>query len=70
MKNEDLETITKDELKSKALNAIREGNAEDFVEEITSYFDTLANEVRAEYESAIASNDKEILSKYKENNRR
>lgn len=63
MKNKDLETITKDELKSKALNAIREGKAEEFVDEITSYFNVLADEVKAEYESAIASNDKEILSK-------
>lgn len=63
MKNKDLENLTKDELKSKALNAIRENKAEEFVDEITSYFDLLANEVKSEYESAIASNDSEILSK-------
>lgn len=63
MKNKDLEAITKDELKSKALNAIRENKAEEFVDEITEYCTMLANEVKAEYESAIASNDAEILSK-------
>lgn len=63
MKNKDLETISKDELKSKALNAIREGKAEEFVDEITSYFSMLADDIKAEYEAAIASNDAEILSK-------
>lgn len=63
MKNKDLETITKEELKSKALNAIRENKAEEFVDEITEYCTMLANEVKAEYDSAIASNDAEILSK-------
>lgn len=63
MKNKDLETISKDELKSKALNAIKDGKAEDFVDEITSYFNVLAEEVKSEYEAAIASNDAEILSK-------
>lgn len=63
MNNKDLQTISKDEMKSKALNAIRENKAEEFVDEITNYFDALAEEVRADYESAMASNDKEILSR-------
>lgn len=63
MKNKDLETITKDELKSKALNAIRENKAEEFIDEITEYCSVLANEVKTEYESIAASNDAEILSK-------
>lgn len=63
MNNKDLQKISKDELKSKALNAIRENNAEEFVEEITEYCSMLADEVKKEYESTIASNDAEILSK-------
>ncbi len=63
MKNKDIENIKKDEIKSKALNAIRENKAEEFVEEITEYFNTLAEEVRTEYESIIASKDSEVLSK-------
>lgn len=63
MKNKDLENITKDELKSKALNAIKNGNAEEYLDTVQAYFENLANEVKAEYESALASNDVEILSK-------
>lgn len=63
MNNKDLENITKDELKSTALNAIREGKAEEFVDAISSYFQNLADEIKNQYESVIASNDSEILSK-------
>lgn len=63
MKNKDLQNISKEELKTKALTAIKENKAEEFVDEITNYFNVLAEEVRADYESAMASNDKEILSR-------
>lgn len=63
MKNKDLETISKDELRSKALNAIKNGNAEEYLDTVQAYFENLANEVKADYESAIAANDVEILSK-------
>mgnify|MGYP002644676543 CR=1 FL=1 len=62
MKNKDLNNISKAELKSKALNAINENKAEEFIDEIMAYFDNLANEVKADFESAQASNDKEILA--------
>lgn len=63
MNNKDLQNISRDEMKSKALNAIKENKAEEFVDEITNYFNALAEEVKADYESAMASNDKEILSR-------
>lgn len=63
MNNKDIQAISKAELRSKALTAIKEGNAEEFVDEITNYVNMLAEEVKKDYESAIASNDKEILSR-------
>ena len=63
MKNKDLQSINKEELKSTALKAIKDGNAEEFLDTIQAYFENLANEVKADYESVIASNDAEILSK-------
>lgn len=63
MNNKDLEVISKEELKSKALSAIREGKAEEFVDTISKYFEDLADEISKKYEDAIASNDVEILAK-------
>ena len=62
MKNNDLQSINKEELKSTALKAIKDGNAEEFVDTIQAYLENLANEVKADYESVIASNDSDILS--------
>ena len=63
MKNKDLETISKDELRSKALSAIKNGNAKEYLDTVTEYFTNLADEIKEQYESAIATNDVEILSK-------
>ena len=63
MKNKDLKTISKDELRSKALSAIKNGNAEEYLDTVTEYFTNLADEIKEQYESAIATNDVEILSK-------
>ena len=63
MKNKDLQSINQEEIKSKALKAIKDGNAEEFIDTVQLYMENLANEVKADYESVIASNDAEILSK-------
>ncbi len=63
MKNKDLQSISNEEIKSTALKAIADGNAEEFIDTVQLYIENLANEIKADYESVIASNDAEILSK-------